>query len=408
MLYSINVIKYKGENMKEIVIVGATRTPIGSFNGLLSELGPVELGKFAANEALKRAGVKPEQVDEIIMGCILTAGHGQNVARQIGLGIGMPVTTVGTTINMLCGSGLRSIQMAYQTIIQGENEIVIAGGTESMSKAAHVLKSLRTGVKMGQSTIEDTMLLDGLTDAFEDIHMGITAENIAIDYKITREEQDKFALESQLKASKAQRSGRFVDEIVKVSYQTKKGEKIIEHDEFIKHDVTLEALQKLRPAFKKDGTVTAGNASGINDGASAVVIMTLEKAKELGLKPIAKIVSFASAGVEPRVMGTGPIPAVKKALNKIHMNIQDIDLIESNEAFAAQSISVAKELGFDMSKVNVNGGAIALGHPIGASGARILTTLIYELKKRNLKTGLATLCIGGGMGTAMIIENIEE
>ncbi|WP_079412223.1 acetyl-CoA C-acetyltransferase [Alkalithermobacter paradoxus] len=391
--------------MREVVIVGAARTPIGSFGGSLSKLSAVDLGVIAAKEAIKRAGISPEVIDDVIIGNILSTGLGQNPARQIAIRSGIPETTTSMTINKLCGSGLRSVSMAAQFIALGDSDIALVGGTESMSNAPYILKDARWGQKMGDSKIVDSMINDALTDAFNDIHMGITAENIAEKWNISREEQDKFALESQLKAETAQKNGRFKDEIVCVDIPQRKGDVVrISEDEYIKHGMTIEKLSKLRPAFKKDGTVTAGNASGINDGAAMLVIMSKEKADEMGIKPLATIKSYASCGLDPNIMGYGPVPATLKALKKAEMSIEDIDLIEANEAFAAQSIAVVKDLNLDKNKVNVNGGAIALGHPVGASGARILVTLIYEMIKRDVKTGLATLCIGGGQGTSIIIE----
>lgn len=390
--------------MREVVIVGAARTPVGSFNGSLSGVSAVDLGVIAVKEAIKRAGITPDVVDETIMGCILQAGQGQGVARQVAVKSGIPVEKPAYTINMICGSGLRAVQIAAMQIISGESDVVIAGGTENMSAAPYLLKNARTGYRMGNGELVDSMIYDSLTDVFNNYHMGVTAENLAEKYNISREEQDKFAAASQNKAEAAIKEGKFKEEIVPVVIPSKKGDIVVDTDEFPRAGVTAEGLSKLKPAFKKDGTVTAGNASGINDGAAALVVMAAEKAKELGLKPLAKIVSFGSAGVDPSIMGIGPVPAVKKALERANLKLEDIDLIEANEAFAAQALSVAKELGFDMSKVNVNGGAIALGHPVGASGARILITLLYEMKKRNSKRGLATLCIGGGMGTALVVE----
>lgn len=390
--------------MREVVIVSAARTPIGSFNGSLAGVSAVDLGTIAIKEAVKRAGIGPEVVDQTIMGCILQAGLGQGVARQAAVKAGIPIEKPAMTINMICGSGLRAVQLAAQAIISGESDVVVAGGTENMSMAPYILKSARTGYRMGNGELIDSMILDSLTDAFNNYHMGVTAENLAEKYGISREEQDTLAAASQNKAEAAIKQGKFKDEIVPVVIPTKKGDVVVDTDEFPRAGTTVESLGKLRPAFKKDGTVTAGNSSGINDGAAALVIMAAEKAKELGLEVLGKIVGYASAGVDPSIMGIGPVPATKKALERAKLELKDIDLIEANEAFAAQALSVAKELGFDMSKVNVNGGAIALGHPVGASGARILTTLLYEMKKQNAKHGLATLCIGGGMGTAVVIE----
>lgn len=391
--------------MKEVVIVSAVRTPIGNYGGSLSTLSPVDLGSIVIKEALKRADIKPDIVDEVYLGCILQAGHGQGVARQAAIKAGLPVEVPATTINILCGSGLRTVSMGAATIATGENDIVVVGGAESMSQAAYVMKDMRWGARMGNVQAKDSMILDALTDAFNDYHMGITAENLAEKYNLTREEQDEFALSSQNKAEKAMLSGKFKDEIVPVEIPQKRGDSIfVCEDEFPKHGMTIDKLAKLKPAFKKEGTVTAGNASGINDGAAALVIMSREKAEELGLTPLATIVSYANAGVDPSIMGIGPVPATRKALEKAGLTIDDIDLIEANEAFAAQSLSVGKELKWNAELVNVNGGAIALGHPVGASGARILTTLLYEMKRQNSKYGLATLCIGGGMGTSLIVK----
>jgi len=391
--------------MREIVIASAVRTPIGSFGGMFKNVSAVQLGTVVAKEALKRANVKPEMVDEVIFGNVLQAGLGQNVARQVSVHAGIPIEVPSFTINKVCGSGLKAVALAAQAILAGEAEIVLAGGTENMSQAPYLLKSARWGQRMGNAQIEDYMVQDGLWDVFNDYHMGITAENIVEKYGLTREEQDQLALESQNKAEEAVKSGRFKDEIVAVEIPQRKGDPIIaDTDEYPRFGTTMEALAKLRPAFKKDGTVTAGNASGINDGAAALVVMSKEKAEELGITPLVTIVSYASAGVDPSIMGTGPIPATKKALEKANLTVEDLDLIEANEAFAAQALSVIKELNFDTSKVNVNGGAIALGHPIGASGARILVTLLHEMAKRDAKNGLATLCIGGGQGIAMVVK----
>ncbi|HNR03943.1 MAG TPA: acetyl-CoA C-acetyltransferase [Bacillota bacterium] len=390
--------------MREVVIVSGARTAIGNFNGSLAGVSAVDLGVTAVKEAIKRAGITPEMVDDTIMGCILQAGLGQGVARQVAVKSGIPVEKPAYTINMICGSGLRAVQVAAQQIISGECDIVVAGGTENMSAAPYLLRNARTGYRMGHGEIIDSMIYDSLTDVFNNYHMGITAENLAEQYNITREEQDAFAASSQNKAEAAIKEGKFKDEIVPVVIPSKKGDIVVDTDEFPRAGVTAEALAKLRPAFKKDGTVTAGNASGINDGAAALVVMAADKAEELGIKPLARIAGYASAGVDPSIMGIGPVKAVKKALERANLKLEDIDLIEANEAFAAQSIAVARDLGFDMNKVNVNGGAIALGHPVGASGARILITLLYEMKKRNVKKGLATLCIGGGMGTALVVE----
>jgi len=394
--------------MREVVIVGAARTPIGSFGGNLSSLSAVDLGVIAAKEAMNRAGIKPEMVDEVLVGNILSAGLGQNPARQIAINSGIPNTTPAMTINKLCGSGLRTVSMATQFIMLGDADVILAGGVESMSNAPYILPNARWGYRMGDGKIVDTMILDGLTDAFNNYHMGVTAENIAEQWGLTREEQDEFALNSQLKTEAAQKAGRFKDEIVPVVIPQKKGDSIIvDIDEYPKHGSTIDKLAKLKPAFKKDGTVTAGNASGINDGGAMLVIMAKEKAEELGIKPLVTIKSYASAALDPSIMGYGPVPATRKALERAGLTVEDLDLVEANEAFASQSLAVAKDLGLNPEKVNVNGGAIALGHPIGASGARILISLIYEMQKRNSKTGLATLCIGGGQGTAIIVERNE-
>jgi acetyl-CoA C-acetyltransferase len=386
-----------------IVIASAARTPVGSFSGALSTVPAHDLGAIAIKGALERANVKPDEVDEVIMGQILTAGQGQNPARQAAVKAGVPVEKTAWGLNQLCGSGLRSVALGLQQIANGDADIIVAGGQESMSNAQHAAY-LRNGQKMGEMKLLDTMLRDGLFDAFQGYHMGTTAENIATKFQITRDEQDKFATASQNKAEAAQKAGRFKDEIVPVTISTRKGDVVVDQDEYIRHGATLDGMQKLKPAFSKDGTVTAGNASGINDGAAALVLMTEAEAKKRGVKPLAKIVSWATAGVDPAIMGTGPIPASRKALEKAGWSIKDLDLIEANEAFAAQAISVNKELGWDVDKVNVNGGAIAIGHPIGASGARVLTSLLYEMQRRDAKKGLATLCIGGGMGIAMCVE----
>jgi len=391
--------------MREVVIVGAARTPIGSFGGSLAQLSAVDLGIVAAKEAIKRAGIKPELIDEVLIGNILSAGLGQNPARQVAIGAAIPETVPAITINKLCGSGLRTVSMAAQFIMLGDADIVLAGGIESMSNAPYLLANARWGHKMGHGEMIDSMICDGLTDAFNNYHMGITAENIAEQWKITREEQDQFALLSQLKAEKALKEGKFKAEIAPVEIPQRKGNTVIvDTDEYPKQGLTIEKLQKLRPAFKKDGTVTAGNASGINDGAAMLIIMAKEKAAQLGLTPLVTLKSYASAALDPKIMGYGPVPATRKALERAGLTSADLDLIEANEAFAAQSLAVVKDLGLNPEKVNVNGGAIALGHPIGASGARILITLIYEMLKREAKTGLATLCIGGGQGTAVIVE----
>ncbi len=390
--------------MTDVVIAAAARTPVGAFNGGLSTLSAAELGRVAIAEALKRAEVAPTEVSEVILGQILTAGAGQNPARQAAVAAGVPYEKTAYQINQLCGSGLRAVALGYQAIQLGDSGIVVAGGQESMSQAPHCMH-LRNGVKMGNAELVDTMIKDGLWDAFNGYHMGNTAENVAQKWQITREEQDAFAAASQQKAEAAQKAGRFKDEIVPVTIKTRKGDQVIDSVEHPKHGTTLDTLTKLRPAFlKENGTVTAGNASGINDGAAAVVLMSAKEAEKRGITPLARIVSWATAGVDPAVMGTGPIPASRAALKKAGWSKDDLDLIEANEAFAAQACAVNKDLGWNTSKVNVNGGAIALGHPIGASGARILTTLLYEMQRRKAKKGLATLCIGGGMGIAMCVE----
>jgi acetyl-CoA C-acetyltransferase len=388
---------------KDIVIVAAARTPVGSFNGAFGNLPAHELGAVAIKAALERAKVKPDEVDEVILGQILSAGEGQNPARQAAMKAGVPQEKTAWGLNQLCGSGLRAVAIGMQQIANGDADIIVAGGQESMSMAPHAAH-LRAGVKMGDAKFVDTMLKDGLIDAFHGYHMGNTAENVAARWQITREDQDKFATHSQNKAEAAQKAGRFKDEIVPVTVKSRKGDIVVENDEYVRHGATYDAMTKLRPAFSKEGSVTAANASGINDGAAAVVLMTAANAKKRGLKPLARIVSWATAGVDPAVMGTGPIPASRKALEKAGWKIGDLDLVEANEAFAAQALAVNKDLGLDAAKVNVNGGAIAIGHPIGASGARVLTTLLYEMGRRDAKKGLATLCIGGGMGIAMCVE----
>lgn len=391
--------------MTEVVIVAAVRTPIGSFGGSLKDISAVDLGSLVIKNAIERAGLEPEQVDEVIMGNVLGAGLGQNVARQMSVHAGVPVTVPAFTINKVCGSGLKAVQLAVQAVLCGDAEVVVAGGAENMSQAPYILPNQRWGSRIGNATVVDTMLRDGLTDGFEDYHMGITAENVAEQYGITREDQDSFALQSQKRAVAAVEAGRFKEEIIPVEISQRRGEPLVfDTDEFPRKDVSLEGLSKLRPAFQKDGSVTAGNSSGINDGAAAVVVMSAEKAKELGVPVLATIKSYASAGLDPKVMGCGPIYASRKALEKAGLTVADLDLVESNEAFAAQACAVAKELNLDLEKVNVNGGAISLGHPIGASGCRILVTLLHEMQKRDAKRGLATLCIGGGMGTALIVE----
>jgi len=391
--------------MRDVVIVGAARTPIGSFGGSLKTVPARTLGAICVKEALNRAGVDPAMVDEVIMGNVLQGGLGQNVARQISLDAGIPKEVPAFTLNKVCGSGLRSVSLAAQMIKAGDAEIVVAGGAENMSASGYVLPTARWGGRMGDTKMVDMMLKDGLTDAFNDIHMGITAENVAEQWGLTREELDAFSANSQQKAIAAIKAGKFKDEIVPVEVPQRKGDpKIFDTDEYPKDGVTTESISKLRPAFKKDGIVTAANASGINDSGAAVIVMSKDKADELGIKPLCTIKSYASAGVDPKIMGIGPVPSSTKAMEKAGLTIDQIDLIEANEAFAAQSVAVGKDLGFDTEKLNVNGGAIALGHPIGASGCRILITLIYEMMKRDAKTGLATLCIGGGQGTAMIVE----
>jgi acetyl-CoA C-acetyltransferase len=387
----------------DIVIAGAARTPVGAFNGAFGNLPAHDLGKVAIAEALKRAGVNGSDVSEVIMGQILTAGQGQNPARQASIAAGVPAESPAWGVNQLCGSGLRAVALGYQAILNGDSEVVVAGGQESMSMAPHC-QHLRNGVKMGNYEMIDTMIKDGLWDAFNGYHMGNTAENVARQWQITRAQQDEFAVASQNKAEAAQKAGKFKDEIVPVTIKSRKGDVVVDADEYPKHGTTLEKVAGLRPAFAKDGTVTAANASGINDGAAAVVLMSASEAQKRGRTPLARIVSWAHAGVDPAIMGTGPIPASRAALKKAGWKIEDLELIEANEAFAAQACAVNKDLGWDTSKVNVNGGAIALGHPIGASGARVLVTLLHEMQRRNAKKGLATLCIGGGMGIAMCVE----
>lgn len=394
--------------MREVYILGACRTAIGSYGGGLKDVPAVKLGAEVIKEALKRANVLPEQVEEVLLGNVLQAGLGQNPARQAAIYAGLPVETPAMTINKVCGSGLRAVSLAAQIIALGDADCMVAGGMESMSQAPYVMRGLRWGARMGDTGAVDEMVYDGLTDVFNQYHMGITAENVAEEYNITRVEQDEFSCNSQMKAGRALESGRFSDEIVPYAVPQRKGDPVIfNRDEFPRPDTTVEKLAKLRPAFKKDGTVTAGNASGINDGAAAVIVASKEFVLKHGLKPMAKIMSYGSRGVEPRVMGVGPIEATKLALQKSGLSVNDLGLIEANEAFAAQSIAVAKTLNFPMDRVNVNGGAIALGHPVGASGARILVSLLHEMSKRNEKYGLATLCIGGGMGTALIVERDE-
>ena len=391
--------------MREVVIASAVRTAIGKFGGSLLPLSAPELGAIVIKEALKRANVPGEKVDEVIFGNVLQAGLGQNPARQASIKAGLPIEVPAFTVNKVCGSGLKCVELAAQSILAGDNDIVVAGGMESMSNAPFVTSGkARWGLRMGDSKLVDVMIKDGLWDAFNNYHMGITSENVAEKFGVTREDQDEVSARSQQRAIAAIKSGAFKDEIVPVTIKTKKGETVFDTDEFPREGTTTEILAKMRPAFKQGGTVTAGNASGLNDGAAALVIMSAEKAQELGIKPMAKILSYASAGVDPAIMGIGPIPASRKALSKAGLEVKDLDLIEANEAFAAQFVEVGRELNFDPDKVNVNGGAIALGHPIGASGARILVTLLYALKNRDKKLGLATLCIGGGMGTSAVVE----
>ena len=389
--------------MNDVVIAAAARTPIGAFNGGLSSVPAHYLGQVAIEEVLRRAAVAPEEVDEVAMGQILAAGAGQNPARQAAVNAGIPVERTAYGVNQLCGSGLRTVALGYQAISVGDSDVVVAGGHESMSQAPHCVH-LRNGTKMGSTEFVDTMLRDGLFDAFNGYHMGNTAENVAERWQITRDQQDAFAASSQGKAERAQKAGTFTEEIVPVTIRTRRGETVVDTDEHPKHGTTAEKLAKLRPAFAKDGTVTAGNASGINDGAAVVVLMTRENAERRGIAPLARIVSWATVGVDPAIMGTGPIPASRRALEKAGWSPDDLDLVEANEAFAAQACAVSKDLGWDPARVNVNGGAIALGHPVGASGARVLTTLLYEMRRRSAKKGLATLCIGGGMGIAMCVE----
>ena len=391
---------------RKVVIASAVRTPVGSYGGALKSVSAKDLGITAVKEAIKRAGIKAEDVDETVFGCVLQAGQGQNIARQISIGAGIPKEKPAMTLNIVCGSGLRSVSLAAQMIKAGDADVIVAGGTESMSNAPYLLTDERWGARMGDKKVVDEMIKDGLWDAFNDYHMGMTAENIAEKFDLSREEQDELAALSQNRAEKARAEGRFKDEIVPVEITDRKGNvTVVDTDEHIREGVTAEGISKLKPAFKRDGgTVTAANASGLNDGSSALVVMSEEKAKELGVTPLATIVSYATEGVDPAIMGTGPIPTVRKALEKADLKLEDIDLIEANEAFAAQALSVIKDLGLDTDIVNVNGGAIAIGHPIGASGARIFTTLLYEMQKRDAKKGIATLCIGGGMGTAIIVE----
>ena len=391
--------------MTDVVIASAARTPIGAFNGALASLPAHQLGQVAIKAALERARLQPGDVSEVVLGQVLTAGTGQNPARQAAIAAGIPVERTAFVVNQVCGSGLRTVALGYQAILTGDSDIVVAGGQESMSQSPHCTY-LRTGTRMGDTALVDTMIKDGLWDAFNGYHMGMTAENVAQKWQITREQQDAFSAASQQKAEAAQKSGRFKDEIAPVTIESRKGPVVVDSDEYPRHGTTMETLGKLRPAFQKDGTVTAGNASGINDGAAAVVLMSDKEAARRGIKPLARIVAWATAGVDPAVMGSGPIPASRAALKKAGWNVADLDLIEANEAFAAQACAVGKDLGFPAEKLNVNGGAIALGNPIGASGARILVTLVHELGKRGGKKGLATLCIGGGMGIAMCVERL--
>jgi acetyl-CoA C-acetyltransferase len=390
--------------MDEIYIVGAARTPIGKFGGTLAKTPASELGALVIKDVLKRAGVKSDQVSEVILGQVLTAGVGQNPARQAAMKAGIPYMVPSMTINKVCGSGLQAAMLGAQAIANGDSDIVVAGGQESMSMSPHALNGSRDGFRMGDAKMVDTMIVDGLWDVFNQYHMGVTAENVAKEYAVTREEQDEFAAKSQNKAEAAQKAGRFSDEIVTVEIPSRKGPVVFKDDEYVRHGTTVDALKSLKPAFDKNGTVTAGNASGINDGAAAVVLASAKKVKELGLRPIARIKAFASAGVDPKYMGMGPVPASKRCLARAGWEPKDLDLMEINEAFAAQAIAVNRQMGWDTSKVNVNGGAIALGHPIGASGARVLVTLLHEMQKRDAKKGLASLCIGGGMGVALAVE----
>lgn len=395
--------------MKDVVIVAAQRTPIGSFGGVFKNVSAVELGTQVVKGALEKIGLNPKYVDEVILGNVLQAGLGQNVARQVSIHSGIPIEVPSLTINKVCGSGLKAVQLAYQAIALGEADVIVAGGTENMSQSAYVIPGARWGLRMGDGAVVDTMVNDGLTDVFNHYHMGITAENIVEQFQLDRQSQDELAVSSQNKAAAAIKSGRFKDEIISVFAPQRKGDPIeIDQDEYPKFNTTVEGISKLRPAFKIDGSVTAANSSGINDASAVLVVMSREKALELGMKPLVSIKSSASAGVDPKIMGCGPIPATKKALNKAGLEMKDMGLIEANEAFAAQAIAVLRELDADMEKVNVNGGAIALGHPIGASGSRILVTLIHEMKKRKVQYGLATLCIGGGQGISMIVENEDE
>ena len=390
--------------MEEIVIVGAARSAIGKFGGTLAKMPASDLGAHVIRKLLERYGVKPEQVSEVILGQVLSAGVGQNPARQAAIKAGLPDMIPAMTINKVCGSGLKAVMLAAQSIANGDSDVVVAGGQENMSAAPHLLNGSRDGFRMGDAKMIDSMIVDGLWDAFNQVHMGVTAENVAKEYAVTRQEQDEFAVHSQNKTEAAQKSGRFKDEIIPCEIPSRKGPTVFADDEYPRHGATLESMQGLKPAFDKNGTVTAANASGINDGAAAVIVTSARKAKELGLKPIARIKAFASAGVDPKYMGMGPVPASKRCLSRAGWTPKDLDLMEINEAFASQAIAVNRQMGWDVSKVNVNGGAIALGHPIGASGCRILVTLLHEMQKRDAKKGLASLCIGGGMGVALAVE----
>jgi len=390
--------------MEEIVIAGAARSAIGKFGGTLARTPAVDLGAHIIRKLLERSGLKPDQVSEVIMGQVLAAGVGQNPARQAAIKAGLPDMIPAMTINKVCGSGLKAVMLAAQSVANGDSDVVIAGGQENMSAAPHVMNGSRDGFRMGDAKLIDSMIVDGLWDAFNQYHMGVTAENVAKEYVVTREEQDEFAVKSQNKTEAAQKSGRFKDEIIPFEIPSKKGPVVFADDEYPRHGATLEAMKGLKPAFDKNGTVTAANASGINDGAAAVIVTTARKAKELGLKPLARIKAFASAGVDPKYMGMGPVPASKRCLSRAGWTPKDLELMEINEAFASQAIAVNRQMGWDTTRVNVNGGAIALGHPIGASGCRILVTLLHEMRKRDAKKGLASLCIGGGMGVALAVE----
>lgn len=390
--------------MKEVVIVSAVRTPIGSFGGVFKNVSAIELGSTALKAAMAKINLDPSEIDEVILGNVLCAGLGQNVARQVAIKAGLPIETSAFNVSKVCGSGLKSVMLGAQAIMCGDADVVVTGGTESMSNAAYVSSATRFGARMGDTKLVDSLIKDGLLDAFSSLHMGITAENLADKYQLTRQELDEFSAQSQQKTEQAQQAGKFDAEIVPVEIKTKRTTEVVDKDEYPKHGTTIESLAKLRPAFKDNGMVTAGNASGINDGAAIVILMSREKAQSLGLTPLVTIRSWASAGVDPSIMGIGPVPATQKALQKINMSVDELDLIEANEAFAAQALSVMKELKLDKSKVNVNGGAIALGHPIGASGARILVTLIHQMQRQNAHNGLATLCIGGGQGVAMVVS----